>query len=349
MKKLFIHQPFFRIFSPVFSGIIIYLLIILLNNTVDQLQEQFLGEELYFCIVVSYIVQELSRGLLLIFKRMPKGSSTFLNLLFQVIISLLISTLIVTVVIILYFDYIVKYSASTEEIITFDSIFAVITFIYILLFVSHQYLYKINSEKLEHEELIKQNIEEDFRQFKRGINPNLLFESFEALIILMNQNPEKADEFIDHLSTIYRYILSSKDRQLVAFREEWENLSELESLFNKLPYRNISIENSIKDSFLVVPGSFLFLIELIVRNTILSSGIQLRISIEQRDNNVYLTYTTHDKINANLVTDDFEEIRRVYSIYSESNITIHTEGDTRIISIPQLTIKPSQDNESSNH
>jgi len=346
MKKLFIHQPFFRILSPIFSGVIIYLLIILLNNTVDQLQEQFLGEELYFCIGLSYIVQELSRALLLIFKRMPKGSNAFLNLLFQAIISLLISTLVVTIVVILYFDYVIKYSASTEEIITFDSIFAVISFIYILLFVSHQYLYKINSEKLEHEELIKQNIEDDFRQFKRGINPNLLFESFEALIILMNQNPEKADEFIDHLSTIYRYILSSKDRQLVAFREELENLSELESLFNKLPYRNISVENSIKESFLVVPGSLLFLVELIVRNTILSSGIQLRISIEQRENDLQVIYKTHDKINVSLKTEDFEEIRRVYSIYSEQDISMNKEGDIRTISIPQLTIK---EHESSNH
>lgn len=341
MKKLFIHQPFFRILSPIFSGIIIYLLILLLNNNVDQLQEQFLGEELYFCIVLSYIVQELSRAMLLIFKQMPKGKSTFLNLLFQVLISLAVSILIVTIVVILYYKYLVGFSPSTEEIITLDGIFAVITFIYILLFVSHQYLYKINSEKLQHEELIKQNIEDDFRQFKRGINPNLLFESFEALIILMNQNPEKADEFIDHLSTIYRYILSSKDRQLVSFSEEWTNLSELENLFNKLPYRNLSIENSISNQFLVVPGSLLFLVELIVRNTILSSGIQLRIQIEENEENIRLKYTTHDKINADLQTEDFLEIKRVYSIYSEKDIEMSFEEGIRSISIPKLTTKPT--------
>lgn len=341
MKKLFIHQPFFRILSPIFSGMVIYLLILLLNNRVEQLQEQFLGEELYFCIGVSYIVQELSRAFLLIFKRMPKGKSTFLSLLFQVLISLVISIVVVTIVVILYFKYVVKFSASTEEIVMFDSIFAIITFIYILLFVSHQYLYKINSEKLEQEELIKQNIEDDFKQFKRGINPNLLFESFEALIILMNQHPEKADEFIDHLSTIYRYILSSKDRQLVSFQEELGNLIELESLFNKLPYRNVSIKNTIPTDFLVVPGSLLFLIELIVRNTILSSGIQLSITIEEVEDKIVLRYATHDKINANLETEDFEEIQRVYSIYSETNIAIRYEGDERSIILPKLTTKPT--------
>jgi hypothetical protein len=339
MKRLFIHQPFFRILSPIFSGTVIYLLVLLLNNNVDALQEQFLGEELYFCIGLSYLVQELSRGLLLIFKRLPKGNSTVLNLLLQVVVSLLVCILIVTIVVILYFKYVIGFTASTEEIITLDSIFAVITLIYILLFVSHQYLYKINSEKLEHEELIKQNIEDDFRQFKRGINPHLLFESFEALIVLMHQNPEKADEFIDHLSTIYRYILSSKDRQLVAFQEELTHLSELESLFNKLPYRNLSIESQVSDSFLVVPGSLLFLVELIVRNTIISSDIALEVNILQEKESITIAYQTHDKINANLKTSDLEEIRRVYSIYSEADLEISLHDGMRSICIPKLTLK----------
>ena len=339
MKKLFIHQPFFRILSPIFSGIIVYLLILLLNNNVAQLQEQFLGEELYVCIGLSYIVQELSRFLLLVFKKLPKGKSTFLNLLSQVTISLGISVFVVTFSIIQYYKHVVGYSATVEEIVTLDSIFAVISFIYILLFISHQYLYKINSDKLKHEELIKQNIEDEFRQFKRGINPHLLFESFEALIVLMHQNPDKADEFIDHLSTIYRYILSNKDRQLVSFQEEYDNVKELENLFNKLPYRNLMIDNQLSEKTLVVPGSLLFLVELIVRNTIISSGIQLKVEIQIVEDDIILTYTTHDKINANLKTADFKEIQRVYAIYSEQNIRIHDQDNTRSISIPKLTIK----------
>jgi LytS/YehU family sensor histidine kinase len=285
------------------------------------------------------LAQELSRALLLIFKRLPKGSSTFLNLLFQVVISLATCILMVTLVVVIYYKYAVGFSATTEEIVTFDSIFAVITLTYILLFVSHQYLYKINSEKLQHEELIKQNIEDDFRQFKRGINPHLLFESFEALIVLMHQNSEKADEFIDHLSTIYRYILSSKDRQLVSFEEEFSHLSELESLFNKLPYRNLSIESQVSKNALIVPGSLLFLVELIVRNSIISSEIALEVMLLEEQDSILLSYKTHDKINANLQTTDFEEIRRVYSIYSEQSLQIAEQEGTRSISIPKLTLK----------
>lgn len=339
MKKLFIHQPFFRILSPIFSGVIIYLLVLLLNNNVAQLEEQFLGEELYFCIALSYIVQELSRFLLVLFKRIPKRQNSFLSLFIQAISSLVISIVIVTLVVILYFKYFVGFSATTEEIITLDSIFAVITLIYILLFISHQYLYKVNSEKLYQEELIKKNIEADFRQFKRGINPYMLFESLEALIVLMHQDEDIADEFIDHLSVIYRYILSSKDRQLVSFNEEYQHMKELENLLNKLPYRTIKINSNVSDDFLTVPGALLFFIEFIIRNTIISSNINLIITIEEERHSISISYTMQDKINTKFESSHLEEVKRVYSIYSEDELLIKTEDQTRTILIPKLTIK----------
>ncbi|MFY0631274.1 MAG: histidine kinase [Flavobacteriaceae bacterium] len=339
MKKLFIHQPFFRLLSPIFSGVVVYLLILLLNNDVVQLQEEFLGEELYACIGLSYITQEFSRALLLILKRVLKKGSAILNFLFQVLISLILCIVIVTIFIIQYYEHVIRFSADNEDLLMFNSIFCVITLIYILLFISHEYLYKINSEKLQQEELIKQNIEDDFRQFEKGINPNLLFESFEALLILMRENKDKADEFIDHLATIYRYILSSKDRQLVEVKEEYQNLIDLEKLFNKLPYRTVNIEYTVISNFLLVPGSLLFMIELIVRKTIMSSSIQLRIDIIESDDMVNIIYKTHDKINSKLTSNEFEELNRVYSVYSKQEITITESERERTISFPKLTTK----------
>ncbi|MEO1629027.1 MAG: histidine kinase, partial [Bacteroidota bacterium] len=63
MKTLFVHHPLFRLLGPTFSGVIVYVLILLINNNVDQLQEEFLGQELYVCIGLSYLIQELSRWL----------------------------------------------------------------------------------------------------------------------------------------------------------------------------------------------------------------------------------------------------------------------------------------------
>ena len=338
MKKLFVHHPFFRLLSPLFCGVIVYLLILLLNNDIEQIQEGFFNEELYFCIGLSYLIQEFSRILLLLFKRYLSDKLSLLSILLQVVLSMVLCVVLSTISIQLYFNYILGFAAVTEEIYMFNSIFCTITFTYILLSISHQYLFKINTDRLQQEELIKQNIEDDFKQFKRGINTNLLFESLETLLILIKKDKEKVDDFIDHLASIYRFILSRKEKQLVAFSEELLVVTELIQLFNYLPYRNVSIKNTCKNPFLVVPGSLLFIIEQIVRTSIISDTILLELILTEKEDNLEISYFKNDKITAVFNSEKIKEIVKTYSIYSAQNIEV-VEGEfMRKISIPKLQI-----------
>ena len=340
MRKLFIHNPVFRLLSPVFSGVMGYLLILLINNNVGQLQEQFLGQELYVCIGLSYIIQEFSRGLLLLFNWLPKFTSQVLMLSFQLIISLLLSISVITISISTYYTTVLGFSASYDELFLFNAIFCSITFIYILLYTSHQYLFKVNTQKLESELLFKQNIEEDFKQFKRGINPNLLFESFEVLLMLIKENKEHVDDFIDHLSSIYRFILSSKRDQLVAVDKELEVVHELIQLYNHLPYRKVILAGDIS-GFLVVPGSVLFVVEKIIRTTIVSPTVELTIHITEETHFFELRYVSEERLAQVLTDESLLEIKRVYSIYNTNEITFTREDKTRSIRIPKLEILTS--------
>lgn len=343
MKKLFIHHPLFRLLSPFFSGIIVYLLILLLNNNVMQLQEQFFGEELYLCIGLSYLIQEFSRALLLVMAllKKPLFSSGIFSLIFKTFISLVLSVVVVTISIIIYYKYILGFEPNKEELWLFNVIFSGITLIYILLFLSHQYLYKINSQKLKNELLIKQQIKDDFIKFERGINPKLLFESFESLIVLLHQDQEKAEIFIDELVTVYRYILSNKDRQLVSVTKELAILKELVKLFNNLPYRNITIVLKDISEFLIVPGSLLFIIEQIVRKSIVSSSQKLSISITESDNELQIAYQFKDKISKTFSLDAITEIERIYKTYSTDAIKVTEKNGERLVQIPKLKINHS--------
>lgn len=341
MKKLFVHNPLFRLLSPVFCGIVVYLLILLVHNNVHQLKEQFLGEELYVCIGLSYIIQEFSRVLLLFFKRLPKLNSVVLMLVLQVVLTILLCVFLVTICITVYYKNFLGFSPDSNELLMFNGIFSVISFIYVLLHVSHYYLYKINTEKLAQEFLVKQNIEDDFKEFKAEINPSLLFESFEALLVLIKQNKQKADDFIDHLATIYRYILASKDEQLVPINNEIAITQELVTLFNYLPYRSTKLIIETKESFLIVPRSLLFLVEQIVRSTIISSTVKLDIYVKEHNNTLEVSYNSYDKITQQFTAENIADIKRVYGIYSEKEIEIQEQENKRTIIFPKLTINPN--------
>lgn len=340
MKRLFIHHPLFRLLSPVFSGIVVYLLIILFSNDVGQLQEQFLGEDLYVCIGLSYIIQEVSRLLIVVFKKLPIYRSTILTIILEVVFSIILTVGIVTTAITLYYKHVVGFSVTSDDLWMFNSVFSVITVIYILLYISHLYLYKMNSERLQLEEQIKQHIEEDFHEFKRGINPELLFESFEALLVLINNDHERADDFIDYLATIYRYLLSSREKQLVAIGDELQVLIEFEKLMNSLPYRSLQIDQKLSTDFLVVPGALLSVIEKIVKETIVSKEIHLVIHISESETHVILNYKYQDKIQSRFGMDQLDEIVRVYKIYNMLDIELTETEIERSLSIPKLLTKP---------
>jgi len=339
MNRLFIHNPLFRLFSPVFSGVIVYLLILLINNNVEQLQEQFLGQELYVCIGLSFVIQEFSRLLLLLFNRLPSSLSPIVKLIIQMIGSMLLCAILVAFSITLYYKSILGFSPSIDELWLFNSIFCCITLIYVLLHISHQYLYKVNSKKLNNEYIRKQLVEDDFMQFKKGINPNLLFECFEAIIVLIGNKSDKVDDLIDHMAMVYRYILSKKNKQLVLIDEELNVLDELVQLFNYLPFRSVSLNKQIDSSFLVIPGSLLSLVETIIRSTIVASDLPLHINIIESESHLALSYNKSDKIIADFNTSSLSDIDKHYSIYSKVELDIEDFDKKRTINIPKLITK----------
>jgi len=341
MKKLFIYHPLFRVLSPVFIGVIVYLLILLINNTTDQLQEQFLGQELYVCIGLSYLIQELSIFLLWIFQKYKLAKSELSTLFFQILTSLGLCIVVVSTAMILYFKYVLGFSPNSEELWVFNSIFSCICLIYISLYISHQYLHRVNTKKLAYELLLKQNVEDDFLQFEKTINPTLLFESLDALIMLMHKDKNKTDDFLDCMGRVYRYILSTKNRELVSLDEEIASLREFVKLFNYLPHRTLILETKTTSSSLVIPNSILFIVEQIMRSSIRSEKTELSLLLEEGKNTTLLKYIAVDKVNDELSMQKLSKLDKAYQIYSSDRLTITSKNLERVISIPKLEIAPT--------
>ena len=339
MKKLFIHNPLFRLLSPVFSGIVVYLLILLINDNVEQLREHFLSEELLVCVALSFIIQELARALLLLFKRLPEQVPPIYAYAIQILSSILICIAVVTVTIHIYFTSILGFKPNFEELFVFNSIFCVITLIYILLHISHIYLYKVNSKKLNSELIRKQLIEEDFQNFRRELNPDLLFECFESMIGLVKYDQEKLDDFIDHVAAVYRYLLSKRQEQLVLIEEELQALDNLVKLSNYLPYRVVELNKSVNSSFLTLPGSLISIVELIIRKSIRGLNQKHQIELTENSKELILSYSPFDKIVNPLHESDLDPIQKLFNLYTEAEITYSQADGVRSIKIPKLLVK----------
>ncbi len=338
MKQLFVHKPLFRLLSPLFSGTLVYLLILLINNTIEELGVNFFGQELYVCIGLAYLIQEYARFSIVIFKRLKKPTSFFAKTLVQVVSTILISIVLVSLAMYLYFTNMLYYTPNSTELLIFNGIFSVISLIYVLLYVSHQFLHKVNTEKLEKEEWARQEIEEEFLDFKRDINPELFFESLEAILVIMKEDVDKAEEITDRFAMVYRYLLSKSKNELVPISEELKILEELLQLFTELPYRKLQLGKLSIGDTMVVPGSLLQITELIMRTTIANKKKDLYIDIEESEDVICIKYIHEEKILNSLLTTNLNLIKKSYSYYTNQQLEVVHEADFKSIYLPKLSL-----------
>ena len=336
MKKLFVHHPIFRLLSPFFSGTLVYLLLLLINNNISQLQENFLGQELYVCIGLAFVIQEFSRFSLLFFKNLKAGKSFIFKIILQLLLTVAIVLMLVSGSIYAYFKWILLYTPNSTELYVFNVLFGCIAVIYITLYLSHHFLYKINTAKITEEMNAKDQIEDDFLQFKSGINPKLLYESLEAMIVLMKRDVEGAEMLSNHFASVYRYILTQKQRELAKLDEELLVLEELVKLFNHLPYRKIDFINQITTTQWVLPTSILLLVELIIKSSIVSLDEQLSITLEETPTHLCLGYVPQEKLTEQLTHQSIVSIVKSYRVYSDEQVTITNHGAKRSLCLPKL-------------
>ena len=76
----------------------------------------------------------------------------------------------------------------------------------------------------ENEQLKKEYLYSQLMGLKSQMNPHFLFNSLNTLSSLIHEDEEKAEDFLDHMSKVYRYLLRSNDEQLVSLQQELNNL-----------------------------------------------------------------------------------------------------------------------------
>ncbi len=333
MKKLFIHNFLFRLVGPLFIGTVIYLLILLINNSISQVEELFASLELYLSIFLVYVVLEASRFLMTIVNRRIEAIPFYQQVLLQFLVAMLVMITVVYVVVSYYYKEYVGFTASFSELMVFYWIYGFMLLLYLSLHFSHLFLFKENKLKVDEELSRKRSLEFEFRNFKREMNPTLLLESLESLIVITEQKVDSADELIDELSVVYRYILGSSSSELVSVSEE---VAGVQHLLNLFWYQGIDVDFKSEDfeDMLCVPGTFLTIIEWLVRSSIYATMQSLEVDMELGDNHILVFSDRKEKLDPPVL--ELEDIRRAYKFYTERNIEVANDAGAVLIKIPIL-------------
>jgi hypothetical protein len=342
MKRYFIHNPFFRLLAPAVYGVLSYFLILLINNNVTQVKDFYSSEEVYSNIALTYLSYESMRIVILLLDRFLPEQYSRMRMAFQLILATIVSVGLVLIGLNLYFKYIVGFSISNTQVLTFGIIYTVTSLLYNILYFSNHYLQMENTVKINAERQHHEVLEMEMMEFQNDINPDLLFESLESLINLIYRDVEQAEEYIDCLASAYRYVLTNRQQELVPVAVELDAARNLVKLLNEKHFGQLRFESSLVPDELkatLIPGSLPVIIESLVRSTIVSRFEPMIIRCYLEDDYI----TIQSKLNDRLIINPNAELalarlQKSYSLYSDQPMIKVKAYEENYIKLPVIRV-----------
>jgi LytS/YehU family sensor histidine kinase len=188
--------------------------------------------------------------------------------------------------------------------------------------------------------LKQKNMETQLDALKNQVNPHFLFNSLNSLSSLIQSNPPRAVNFVHKLSGVYRYLLQSNDKDLVALKEEVAFLQAylqlLQIRFGKALHYLITI-NSAYESHFIPPLTLQLLVENAVKHNIVSIDQPLSIEV----------YNVHDRL---VVKNNLQKRRSPvvshhiglvnllsrYSLVTKAEVEISETGESFVVNLPLI-------------
>ncbi|AEA42838.1 sensor histidine kinase [Fluviicola taffensis] len=192
------------------------------------------------------------------------------------------------------------------------------------------------------QELKIENYHTQLNVLKANMSPHFLFNSLNTLASIVPKKPELAQEFIQNLSQVYRYILEMKDEKTVSVSDEMNLLNAYLFLLNVRFEKNISLTVNVPNSLYtksIVPLSLQILIENVVKHNVISSSRPLIVTIYSDESEEYITVKNNlQPKRTNEYSSKFGHISIIkrYQLVSNKAVIIDTTDEYYSVSIPLL-------------
>jgi hypothetical protein len=142
--------------------------------------------------------------------------------------------------------------------------------------------------ELSVQQLRREMSEVQMRALQSQLNPHFLFNSLNSLSSLIADEPVKAEQFVDEMASVYRYILQTNELELTTLNRELQFLHSYFHLLQTRYGRGISLTIEVANAFMTCqlpPLTLQLLIENAVKHNIVSSDQPLKIHIFISDQN----------------------------------------------------------------
>lgn len=209
--------------------------------------------------------------------------------------------------------------------------------------ISTQFFKQWKSSLVEIEKYKSESLQAQLQNLKNQLNPHFLFNNMSVLSSLVYKDQDKAVDFINQLSKVYRYLLDNRNNELVTLKTELNFIESYNFLLKIRFDKNIRFDVNIPEHYLswyLPPMSLQMLIENTIKHNEVSAELPLTVSINinhdmlQVSNNLQLR--TMNEISSKT---GIQNIRERYKYFTEKNVEVIETSNEFIVRIPLLDQK----------
>jgi len=242
--------------------------------------------------------------------------------------------------IVYFFRYVVGFDVGDNLSTTFTSTI-IITLIITMFMTGREFLINWRQAAVDAEASKRASINAQYESLKNQVNPHFLFNSLNALTNLVYQDQDQAAKFIKQLSEVYRYVLDTRDKEVVPLEDE---LKFLESYLFLQQIRfgdKLKIENNLRAvKGLVAPIALQMLVENAIKHNIISEENPLTIRLYQAQNSLVVENTVCKK---NTLPEEssgigLTNIQKRYEFISDKKVEVLEKDGKFIVSLPLIEL-----------
>jgi len=185
-----------------------------------------------------------------------------------------------------------------------------------------------------------ENANAQLLNLKNQLNPHFLFNNLSVLTSLVYKSQDKAVEFINELSKVYRYVLENKNIELTLLDDELSFLDHyiylLKIRFNGNLIFKINIDENSRNQYLP-PMCLQMLVENTIQHNESSQQNPLTVNIYTSNNQLVVENTIQprtDKVESSKM--GLANMQSRYSFFTEDKVSILNDNNVFKVALPLI-------------
>lgn len=274
--------------------------------------------------------------------KFPWVSSPAKRILFHLPISMLYSAFTIYISMLGFNKYVCSFPDSTKNAFMLTSVvIGVIVSITILsVEVGAQFFNHWKTSLVEVEKYKTESVQAQLQNLKNQVNPHFLFNNLSVLSSLVYKDQDKAVDFINQLSKVYRYLLDNRNSELVPLEEELKFISSYVYLLQIRFDTNISFTIDVlpqQRRLYLPPMALQILVENAIKHNEISSEQPLRVNITSGDNQLEVKNNLQLRTNHEPSSNSgLKNISERYKYYTDMPVEVIQDTQFFRVRIPLL-------------